>query len=173
MGGGISIGAHQKGKVIDVNNALNGDGPFTPERAGSIPAGQLVELCFTGKFSKEEIFHKLTGKGGLTAYLGTNDFKEVKKMIDSGNKKAWHLYQAMAYQIAKEIGAMAAVLSGIVDGIILTGGLSFDQDFTELISEQIKFIAPIIIYPGENEMDALALNCLNALNGETEIKEYY
>jgi len=132
----------------------------------------LVELCFSEKFSREEILHKLTGKGGLTAYLGTNDFKEVKKMIDSGNKKALHLYQTMAYQIAKEIGAMATVLSGIVDGIILTGGLAFDKDFTELISEQIKFIAPIIIYPGENEMDALALNCLNALNGELEIKEF-
>ena len=172
LGGGISIGVHQKGKVIDVNNALNGDGPFTPERAGSIPAGQLVELCFSGKFSKEEILHQLSGKGGLTAYLGTNDFIEVKKIIEAGNTKALKLYQTMAYQIAKEIGAMASVLSGIVDGIILTGGLAFDKDFTELISKQIKFIAPIIIYPGENEMDALALNCLNALNGDVEIKEY-
>ena len=172
MGGGISVSAHKKGKIIDTNNALNGDGPFTPERAGTVPAGQLVDLCYSGKFTKAEMMKKLTGKGGLVAHLGTNDLINVIKMINKGDKKAEILYHAMAYQIAKEIGAMATVLDGNVDGIILTGGMANDENFNYLIIKKVKYIAPIFVYPGENEMEALAMNVLMALKGEIEIKGY-
>ena len=172
MGGGISVSAHKKGKIIDTNNALNGDGPFTPERAGTVPAGQLVELCYSGKFTKDEMIKKLKGKGGLVAHLGTNDFFTVKKMISNDDKKAEILYNAMAYQIAKEIGVMATVLDGNVDGIILTGGIANNENFNHLIIEKVKFIAPVFVYPGENEMEALAMSVLKALQGKIEIKEY-
>jgi len=172
LGGGISIGAHYKGRVIDVNNALDGEGPFTPERTGTLPAGQLVRLCFSGKYTEDEILSMITGKGGYVAYLGTNDASEVEKRVLMGDEKARIISEAMAYQIAKAIGEMATVLKGIVDAIILTGGMAFNQSFVELIKSRVLFIAPVYVYPGENEMEALAYNALAALKNEVEIKKY-
>jgi len=172
MGGGVSVGAHKKGKVIDVNNALNGDGPFSPERSGGLPAGQLVDLCFSGRFSHSELMSMLTGKGGMMAYLGTNSFIEVSKRAENGDKKAQLIAEAAAYQIGKEIGAMAAVLDGHVDAIILTGGMAFEESFTDMVRSMVRFIADIVVYPGEDEMKALAYNGLLALDGKIEIKSY-
>ena len=172
MGGGVSIGAHKNGKVIDVNNALNGDGPFSPERSGGLPSGQLVDLCFSGRFSKDELKTMLTGKGGMMAYLGTNNFIEVCKMAENGNKKALLIRNAASYQIGKEIGAMAAVLNGKVDAIILTGGMAFQDSNIKGIRSMVDFIAEVVVYPGEDELKALAFNGLLALDGKIEIKTY-
>ena len=173
LGGGISVGAHRKGKVVDVNNALNGEGPFTPERSGTLPAGLLVEACFSGKYTKKEIGQMLKGKGGYVAYLGTNDAQEVENMVKSGNKDAEKIYNAMAYQIAKEIGGLAAsAMSMDVDAIYLTGGIAYDKSFCEMIKARVGKIAPVYVFPGEDEMKALALNALMLLNGETTAKEY-
>jgi butyrate kinase len=172
MGGGISVGVHKAGRVIDVNNALNGEGPFSPERSGGLPSGQLAELCFSGRFSEEDIKAMLTGKGGMVAYLGTNSFIEVAKMADSGNRNARLIKDAVAYQVGKEIGAAAAVLSGEVDAIILTGGMAYDEDHVRLVSSMVSFIAKIVVYPGEDELKALAYNGLLALDGKIDIKIY-
>ncbi|GFR35922.1 butyrate kinase [Thermobrachium celere] len=172
MGGGISVGAHKKGRVVDVNNALDGEGPFSPERSGGLPVGDLVKMCFSGKYTQDEIKKKITGKGGLVAYLGTNDGREVKKMMDEGNKQAELIYKAMAYQVAKEIGSCAAVLKGEVDAIILTGGLAYGEEYVSWIKERISFIAPVVVYPGEDEMLALAEGGLRVLKGEETAKEY-
>lgn len=172
LGGGISVGAHHKGRVIDVNNALDGDGPFSPERAGSVPAGQLVKMCFYSNYSIDEVMSKLKGRGGLVAYFGTNDTREVKKMIESGNQDADLIYQAMAYQVAKSIGSCAIALKGKVDAIILTGGIAYDTQFVEWISDRSSFIGRIIVYPGENEMSALAEGALRVLRQKEPIKSY-
>jgi butyrate kinase len=172
MGGGISVGAHCKGKVIDVNNALSGEGPFSPERSGGLPSSQLVELCFSGKFTHAEIKSMLIGKGGMVAYLGTNDFREICIRAENGDKKADLVRNAAAYQIAKEIGAMAAVLNGKVDAIILTGGMAYQESNVSYIKSMIGFIAEVVLYPGEDEMRALSFNGLLALKGEIIIKEY-
>lgn len=172
MGGGISVGAHKMGRVIDVNNALNGDGPFSPERSGSLPAGQLADLCFSGKYTHAEVKSMITGKGGMVAYLGTNSFKEVCKMADEGDQKATLIRDAASYQIGKEIGALAAVLKGKVDAIVLTGGLAFNEIFVNNIKTMVHFIAKVVIYPGEDEMKSLAFNGLLALNGKIGIKVY-
>jgi butyrate kinase len=172
MGGGISVGAHNKGRVIDVNNALDGDGPFSPERSGGLPAGQLTDLCFSGKFNKSEIKKMINGRGGMVAYLGTNDFIEVCNMADGGNDKALLVRDAAAYQVAKEIGSMAAVLKGEIDAIILTGGLSYSGQFVEIVKSMISFLAPVVIYPGEDEIGALAFNGLLALDGKIAVKTY-
>ncbi|SHE95554.1 butyrate kinase [Caloramator proteoclasticus] len=172
MGGGISVGAHKKGRVVDVNNALDGEGPFSPERSGGLPVGDLVKMCFSGKYTQDEIKKKITGKGGLVAYLGTNDGREVKKMMEEGNKEAELIYKAMAYQVAKEIGSCAAVLKGEVDAIILTGGLAYGEEYVSWIKERISFIAPVVAYPGEDEMLALAEGGLRVLKGEEAAKEY-
>ena len=172
LGGGISVGAHRKGRVVDVNNALDGEGPFSPERTGSLPVGDLVKMCFSGKYTLEEMKKKITGKGGLMAYFGTNDARDVKKMMDEGNKEAELVYKAMAYQVAKEIGMCATVLKGEVDAIILTGGLAYGKEFVEWIKERVSFIAPVVVYPGEDEMLALAEGGLRVLRGEEPAKEY-
>lgn len=172
MGGGISVGAHKRGKIVDVNNALDGEGPFSPERSGSVPVGDLVKLCFSGRFTREELLKKITGKGGLVAYLNTNDVKAVMDRIKKGDKNAELVLQAMAYQVAKEIGRCAAVLSGEVDAIILTGGIAYCSEFTGWVSDRVKFIAPVTIYPGENEMLALAQGGLRVLKGEEAAKTY-
>ncbi|WP_027307586.1 butyrate kinase [Caloramator sp. ALD01] len=172
MGGGISVGAHKKGRVVDVNNALDGEGPFSPERSGGLPVGDLVKMCFSGKYTQDEMKKKITGKGGLVAYLGTNDGREVKKMMEEGNKEAELIYKAMAYQVAKEIGSCAAVLKGEVDAIILTGGLAYGEEYVSWIKERISFIAPVVVYPGEDEMLALAEGGLRVLKGEEAAKEY-
>jgi len=172
MGGGISIGVHEKGKVIDVNNAFNGDGPFAPERAGSVPTGQLVDLCFSGKWTREAMKKRVVGNAGMVAYLGTNDIRKCKEMISAGNSKAKMIYEAMTYQIAKDIGSGAAVLRGKVDAIVLTGGVAYDEDFVTLIRDRVEWIGNIFVYPGEREMQALAQGCLRVLRGEEEAKVY-
>lgn len=172
MGGGVSVGAHKNGRVIDVNNALNGDGPFSPERSGGLPSGQLVDLCFSGRFSYDELKEMITGKGGMVAYLGTNSYIEVCKMAENGDKKAILIRDAASYQIGKEIGAMAAVLNGKVDAIILTGGMAYQDTNIIAIRSMVSFIANVVVYPGEDELKALAFNGLLALDGKIEIKTY-
>jgi butyrate kinase len=172
MGGGVSVGAHKNGRVIDVNNALNGDGPFSPERSGGLPSGQLVDLCFSGRFSYDELKEMITGKGGMVAYLGTNSYIEVCKMAENGDKKAILIRDAASYQIGKEIGAMAAVLNGKVDAIILTGGMAYQVTNIIAIRSMVSFIANVVVYPGEDELKALAFNGLLALDGKIEIKTY-
>ena len=172
LGGGISVGAHKKGKIVDVNDALDGDGPFSPERSGGVPVGSLVDMCFSGKYTKDEIKKKITGSGGLVAYLGTNDGREVQRMIKAGDKYAKLIYETMAYQISKEIGAASTVLKGEVDAIILTGGIAYDTEFVSWIKERVEFIAPVKVYPGENEMKAMAQGVLRVLKGEEQLKTY-
>lgn len=172
MGGGISVGAHRKGRVIDVNNALNGDGPFSPERSGGLPAGQLVDLCFSGKYTHKELKSILTGNGGIVAYLGTNSFIEVCDMAQKGDQKARLIMEALAYQVSREIGAMASVLEGSIDAIILTGGLAYQEEHVERIRKRTGFLAEVVVFPGEDEIKALAFNGLLALDGKTGIKEY-
>jgi len=172
MGGGISVGAHLKGKVVDVNNALNGDGPFSPERAGTLPAGQLVDLCFSGKYTYNEVMKMLNGKGGMVAYLGTNNFMEISRIASSGEEKTKIVQEGSSYQVAKEIAACAAVMKGKVDAIILTGGMAYEQTHTDYISQMVGFIADIVIYPGEDELKTLAHNGFMAIDKKISIKEY-
>ncbi|WP_335870628.1 butyrate kinase [Bacillus sp. 2205SS5-2] len=172
MGGGITVGVHKEGRVIDVNNGLHGDGPFSPERAGTVPAGDLVDLCFSGEHYRDEIMKKLVGQGGLVGYLGTNDAIKVEKMIENGEEQATLVYDAMSYQIAKEIGSASAVLAGKVDAIILTGGLAYGKEFVKNISNRISWIADVIIQPGENELQALAEGAIRVLTGEEKEKNY-
>ena len=172
LGGGITVGAHEKGRVIDVNNGLDGDGPFSPERTGSLPVGALVKLCFSGQYQLHEVRKMITGRGGIVAYLDTNDSLEVEKRIEEGNEKARIVYESMAYQISKEIGQCATVLKGKVDAIILTGGLANSGMITKWIKERVSFIAPVEVYAGEDELQALSEGVYYALNGEQPIKEY-
>ena len=172
MGGGITVGVHNKGKVVDVNNGLHGDGPFSPERAGTVPVGDLVALCFSGEYYREEIMKKLVGQGGLVGYLGTNDAVKVEQQIAAGDEEAKLVYDAMAYQVAKEIGSASAVLSGKVDAIILTGGLAYGKGFVNAITDRINWIADVIVHPGENELQALQEGALRVLRGEEEEKVY-
>lgn len=172
LGGGVSVGTHEKGRVIDVPNALDGEGPFSPERAGSLPVGDIVNICFSGEYTKEEVKKMLKGNGGIVSYLNTNDAREVEERIKDGDQYAKLIYYAMAYQVAKEIGASAAVLKGKVDGIIITGGIAYDKLFTSWIEERVSFIGPVIVYPGEDELTALAEGGLRVLRGEEEAKIY-
>ncbi len=172
LGGGISVGAHLKGRVVDVNNALDGEGPFSPERSGTLPAGQLAKLCFSGKYTYDEVKKMITGKGGLVAHAGTNDAYEIEQKAKAGDAQAKLLQDAMAYDVAKWIGSMAAVLKGNVDGILLTGGIAHNPFLVDYVKDMVGFIAPVVVYPGEDEMMALAMNGLMALRHEVEIKEY-
>ncbi len=172
LGGGISIGAHEKGYVIDVNNALDGDGPMSPERSGSVPMGPLYKMCFSGEYTLDEIKRKNYGKGGLVAHLGTNDGFEIERRIKSGDEKALFIYKVMCYQIAKEIGSCATVLKGDVDAIILTGGLAYDKLLVDEVTSRTGFISDILVYPGEDEMESLALGALRVLNNEETSKTY-
>lgn len=172
MGGGISVGAHRSGRIVDVNNAVDGDGAFSPERAGTLPSGQLVELCFSGKYSMQEVKKMLAGKGGLVAHLGSNDMQTVAQRANDGDEHARLISHAMAYAVGKEIGAAAAVLHGRVDAILLTGGVAYNAIITDYIAEMTAFLAPLKIYPGEDEMAALAGNVYEALRGGMPIKEY-
>jgi butyrate kinase len=172
LGGGISVGAHKKGRVIDVNNALDGDGPFSPERTGSLPVGQLASICYSGDYSFQEVKKMIKGQGGLVAYLDTNDAYEVELMVREGNEKAKLIQDAMSYQIGKEIGAMSSVLSGEVDSIILTGGIAHNPMVVDYVRSMVRFIAPVAIYPGEDEMQALAENGLRVLQEKEESKHY-
>ena len=172
LGGGISVGAHLRGRVVDVNNALNGDGPISPERAGSIPALQLAKLCFSGQYTYEQIHKMLSGQGGMVAHLGTNSFMEISDRVQSGDPDATKIYNAMAYNIAKSIGAAAVVLSGHVDGILFTGGIAHNKHFIDLIVGQVSFLGPCFTYPGEDEMSALAQNAYSVVTGEEPALEY-
>lgn len=168
LGGGISVGAHRKGKVIDVNQALDGEGPFSPERSGTLPAGDVCAMAFSGKYTHDEMKLMFKGKGGFAAYLGTNDAYEVEKRCLAGDKQAIAIHDAMIYQVAKDIGAYATVLKGQVDAIILTGGIAYNPDFNKQIEERTAWIAPIVVYPGEDEMAALAMNGLMVIEKEIE-----
>lgn len=173
MGGGISVSAHCKGRVIDTNNALDGDGPIAPERAGTLPAGDLVDLCFSGKYEKADIKKLLAGKGGLVDHVNCNSVQELNEVrAANGDKEARFMLDTMSYTISKWIGEMAVVLKGKVDAILLTGGIAWNECVNEVIVDYCNFIAPIKIYPGENELESLAENALRVLKGETEGKEY-
>lgn len=172
LGGGISIGAHRKGRVIDVNNALSGEGPFSPERAGTVPAGQFAELCFSGKYTLKQVKQMIHGKGGLTAYLGTNDMITISVHAEQGEEPWKGVLDAMLYTIAKQIGAMFVVLGGVVDAIILTGGIAYSKYCVDGVTSQISFLAPIVVKPGEGEMESLAYNALGALRGDLQVLSY-
>ncbi len=169
LGGGISVGAHQHGLVIDVNQALDGEGPFSPERSGSLPVGDLLKKAFSGKYSYPEMAEMIVGKGGLVSYLGTNN---VKKIVENLTPEKQEVLAAMAYQVAKTIGEMATVLKGDVQAIILTGGLAHNRLITDEITKRVSFIAPVKIYPGEDELKALAYNGWLVYNGELKPKTY-
>ncbi len=172
LGGGVSVGAHEKGKVIDVNNALDGDGPYSPERSGGVPARQLAEMCFSGKYSYDQIRKMITGNGGFVAYLNSNDAYQIELQSNAGEPKARLIYEGMAYQIAKEIGAAATVLKGNVDQILVTGGIAKSPPIIDWIKERVSFIAPVTVYPGEDEMQALAESAYYAGIGEYPVQEY-
>jgi butyrate kinase len=171
LGGGITVGAHRKGMVVDCTHGL-AEGPFTPERAGNLPTADLIDMTFSGKYDKRQILRRLVGEGGLFAYLGTNNVEKIQEMVRSGDEKAKLVYDAMVYQIAKAIGGMSVVLKGEIDGIILTGGLANSRMLTDLIKDWIKFIAPVFVYPGEDEISALGEGGLRVLRGEEELKKY-
>ncbi len=172
LGGGISIGAHRQGRVVDVNNALNGEGPIAPERAGTVPAGDLVALAFSGKYAEKDLKKMLTGRGGMVAHLQTNDMRETLKRIAAGDQKAGLVFEAMVATVAKQVGACAAVLKGRVDGIVLSGGLAFSAEFIERIKEHVQFLGPVFVFPGENEMVALAEAGRSVLRGEATARTY-
>jgi butyrate kinase len=172
LGGGVSVSAHKQGKVVDTNNALDGDGPFSPERSGQLPSGQLAKLCFSGKYTLPEVKKMITGKGGMVAYLGTNSALDIEKRAEAGDKECETVFKALAYQIAKEIGAMSTVMNGKVDNILITGGIAYSKILIEWIKERTEFIAPIEVYPGEDEMEALAEGGYYAMNGEYPINSY-
>ncbi|HOE77713.1 MAG TPA: butyrate kinase [Bacilli bacterium] len=172
LGGGISVACHQKGRVIDVNNALDGEGPMSTERSGTVPLGPLYRMCFSGKYTLEEIKRKNYGQGGIVSYLGTNDAREIVKMIAQGDEYAKLIFDAMIYQIAKEIGACATVFKGKVDYIVLTGGLAYREYLVKELTERVQFLAPVLVYPGENEMLALVKGALRVLKGEESAKVF-
>lgn len=171
MGGGISVAAHKKGKLVDANNALDGDGPFSTNRCCSVPVGDLVKMCYSGKYTHQEMKKILNGKSGLVAYTGDTDVKNVSDRAEAGDKAADEALEAMCYQIAKEIGANAAVLAGDVQAIVFTGGIAHSKRIIESISKRVSFIAPVSVYPGEYEMQSLALNTYNALIGKIKALE--
>ena len=166
------MGAHSRGRVVDVNNGLDGDGPFTPERTGGLPSGDLADLCFSGRFTHDQVKKMIKGEGGMVAYLGTNDMLEVEEEVTRGNEEYREVYYAMSYQIAKEIGGLSTVLSGDVDLIVISGGIAYDSTFTGWIRERVEFIAPVMVYPGEMEMEALARGGLRILREEEEARTY-
>jgi len=172
LGGGISVGAHKNGRVIDVNNALDGNGAFSPERSGSLPVGQVIDICFSGRYSIDQVKRMVVGEGGFVAYLGTNDALAVEERVKAGDEKAAAVQEALFYQVAKMIGEMAVVLEGKVDGILLTGGLAFNKQLETYIEHKTGFIANIYVYPGEDELEALAMNALRVARGEVQAKEY-
>ena len=172
MGGGISISAHQHGRVIDVNNALDGEGPFSTERAGTVPAGQLVDLCFSGQYSIKQVKRMIHGGGGLLAYTGTNDMITIAREAEEGEEPFCSSLHAMLYTVAKQIGAMHVALMGKEQAIILTGGIAHSQYCMDLLRPQIDFLAPVVAMPGENEISSLAYNAFGVLTGKLKLKEY-
>lgn len=172
MGGGISVSAHRRGRMVDVNQALDGTGPFSPERVGGLPIGDVIRLAFSGTYTYDELFRRFTRQGGLLAHLGTNDAREVEQRIGRGDEHARLIYEAMAYQIAKEIGLMSTVLYGQVHAIVLTGNLAYSTMLVSWIRQRVDWIAPVYVYPGQDEMLALAQGALRVLRGVEEVKEY-
>lgn len=172
MGGGISVGAHEKGRVVDVANALDGEGPFSPERSGGLPVGDLIKMCFSGKYTESDIKKRIKGNGGVVAYLNTNDIRDVEASVNEGDEKAKLIHEAMVYQVSKEIGSCAAALKGKVDAILLTGGIAYSSLVTNNIKDRVSFISEVRVYPGEDEMIALAQGGLRVLSGEEEAKIY-
>ena len=171
MGGGVSVGAHEKGMIVDVFNALDGDGAFSPERAGGVPSGDLIKMCFSGKYTEKEVYSKIVGKGGFNAYLGTNDMRDVVKKAET-DEFAAEVKDAFTFQVAKDMGSMACVLKGKVDQIIITGGIAYNACVIEALKERAGFIAPFTVYPGEDELLALTQGALRVLNGEEKAMEY-
>lgn len=172
LGGGISVAAHRQGRVVDVNNALDGEGPFSPERAGTLPAGELINLCFSGRFTRDELQKQVTGRAGLTAHLGSTDILAILDRINQGDEQARLVLDAMIYNVAKAVGCEAVVLQGKVDAIIFTGGIAYSDYVISKLKSYVSFLGKIEIYPGEDEMGALAMNALYALKGELTVKEY-
>jgi butyrate kinase len=172
MGGGVSIGLHENGKVVDVNNALNGEGPFSPERSGTLPAGDLVKLCFSGKYQEREILRMITGQGGLVSFMGSNDMRVAEKGFHEGESEASLYYRAFIYQVGKAIGALGAAAKGLAEAIILTGGVAYVEYIVRGIEEMCGFIAPIVVYPGEGELEALAMAGLRALSDGSTVGSY-
>lgn len=172
MGSGITVSAFADGRVLDVNNGIEGDGPFTTVRSGAVPVGQLVEICFSGRYTAEEVHKQLNGLGGLMGYLGTTDGKEIEARIQAGDSKAEEALAAMVFQTAKEIGARSVPLKGEVDAIAITGGLANWKRMTDGIADWVSFIAPVYVYPGENELEAMAAAALRALRGEEAVKTF-
>ena len=172
LGGGISVAAHERGRAIDANNALDGEGPFSPERAGSLPAVDLIRLCFSGKYNEQQLLRRIAGKAGLNAHLGTNDMREILRRIQQGDDHARLIVDAMIYHIAKNIAAESAVLCGKVDAILITGGMAHSDYIIDRLRSRIGFLAPVFTFPGEDEMEALALNALAVLQGRREAKVY-
>ena len=172
IGGGISVGAHEYGRVIDVNNALDGEGPFSPERAGTVPSGQLVDICFSGKYTQKQIKQMISGKGGLAALLGETDMITIDRQAEDGEQPYKEVLGAMLYTIAKQIGAMYVAMNGKVDAILLTGGIAHSDYCMNILRQRIDYLAPIAISPGENEMGSLAYNALGVLRGELPLMEY-
>lgn len=171
LGGGITVAAHKKGRVVDVNNGIE-EGPFSPERTGNLPVLQLVEMCFSGGYTKDEVKKKLVGKGGLSAYLGTSDCKEIEDRVAAGEQESSVVLEAMSYQVAKEVGACSTVLCGDVDKVVITGGLARCKFIVDWITERVKFIAPVAVYPGEDEMTALAEGTYRVLTDEEQVLDY-
>ena len=171
MGGGISVGIHEKGRVVDTNNALDGEGPFTPERTGGLPAGALASLCFSGEMTLAEVKSMLVGKGGMVAYTGINDLKELQEQ-GKDDPQIQLLIDALAYQVSKEIAAMSVAVQGQVDAILLTGGIAYSKYITGEITKRVSFISQVKVFPGENELEALAMGALRVLRGEEEAKVY-
>jgi butyrate kinase len=172
LGGGVSVGIHSKGRVIDVNDALRGEGPFSPERSGGLPAAAVVDLCFGGKYTEAQIRKMISGEGGFVSYIGTNSFFDVENAVKDGDEKVKFIQDAFVYQLCKEIGAMSTVVNGNVEAIVLTGGAAYYKKMVEEIKEKVSFIAPVVVYPGEDEMGALASNALAVLEGTEQIKVY-
>ena len=172
MGGGISVAAHDHGRAVDCNNALDGEGPFSPERAGSLPAVDLIRLCFSGKYNEKQLLKRIAGKAGLNAHLGTADVREILRRIEDGDTHAELILNAMIYHVAKNICGLGAVFCGKVDAILLTGGLARSEYIINRLRERIAFLAPVFCFPGEDEMLALAQNALAVLRGKREVKIY-
>ena len=172
LGGGISISAHKHGRVVDVNNALDGEGPFSPERAGTLPAYELAEMCFSGKYTLRDVKKMITGKGGAVAHLGTNNMKTVEEQALAGDPRSKAFLEAMFYTVAKQIGAMHVALMGGTQAIILTGGIAYSNHCVDMLRKQIDYLAPVAVIPGEDEMGALASNAYGALTGKLTCREY-
>jgi len=172
MGGGVSVGAHKNGRVVDIFNALDGDGAFSPERAGSVPSGALIKMCFSGKYTEKEVYKKIVGNGGFNAYMGTNDMRDVEKAVLAGDEKAIEYRDAFILQVAKDMGSMACVLDGKVDQIVVTGGIAYDKGVVAGLRERAEWIAPFTVYPGEDELLALVQGGLRVINGVEEAMKY-